>query len=1391
MPNVGLMCRFLVCFLILVQDLVFSSASAQVPPKKIGSIDDEEVSVQPGLVASYRSLADAKAAFSRMEAKPAFFLGRSTPDPRIPPGPFEVVWEGVVDLAGSTPLSFDAFVCGELTIEVNGDVVLQGAGETETSKIGPGKSLKLPGSMFRLRVHYRSLDQLPARLQIWWQGDSFAREPLPAWRLKHIANEKPARLANDQLLDKGRVLVGQLGCARCHQGALPGVSALPPGPALGDLGQRVSREWLLSWLDNPSAVRHDARMPALFTTDRTGEVERWLIAEHFLGSTPKKAEPAEAPGSHRMGRRHFINNGCSACHFLPDAERKDQADFQRFAFTGLKDRMPAEHLAAFIGNPHGRYPDDRMPRLPLTSDATRDIAAFLLEYSTAAPSKNEALKPPSEEEIKAVFKRLKISERAEIGPVLVREKGCAQCHTGIGSSTPIDVPLVDMKAERGCLSGKTLPRFNLDPEASKTLAAYLPVAGLEKHSSPVANRQRLVEHLGCIRCHQRDSDRPPPLEAIGSTLGGAWLWNMPFQRAPRLTNPHQKFTQAHLRSAIAEGVSGLRIANYTYHMPAFGNHADAIVQALAEADGELPDQPDAPLRVVSDPTLATLSGPALAGFQGYSCISCHVWNGKAFSQPDPGAVGTDLTRLKGRIRADWFERYLENPARIHPGTPMPSIFMKGRPAMLASVLDGNAVKQKEALWAYFSLGKTAPEPKPPPPVPVVAPGKGESVLVAQIPARAPPNTLIESICVLNESGDLFAYNLGTMTLHSAHTAGQITRTTQGRDRIFRIAGTPIGEGFETELPFQLLTDGKPEAPVSTTLHGYDRLDDGVRIRWRADFAEIKLEVAETIRFVTSGKTRRLTRDLVLMGMPKNQTVELRSRIVKDHPAKIIPTAGTADSRIADGVLIVKWTPDEQPTAMLSFQYDLPAAQTPPPFEQAVIPDLFKIEVPLERPGYKAIMYPRPKSVASEDLIMPAAVAVNPKDGRVFIASMKTGSIFVLNDPTDDGKKARFDDYAHGLFQEAYSMLAEADGLYVLHRRNLTKITDGKDGRAAKFNRVTYVDQAMADAYDYGYGLVRDKSGAFFYAQAPHADRKLPGAGNAMKLVSGQKPIEIAYGFRNPLGWAKNLEGDIFFTDNQGEWVASNKLCHLQDDHFHGYPNTEQKEYAKKTAAKTSIWVPYAWAKSINGVTCDTTGGKFGPFAGQFFMAELMFGGAIVRADVEKVNGVYQGSCFPFWGQGLLGPLTLAFDPKGRLFVGSIHEPAWMAQPDRGALFRLDFTGQTPFEMQSIKILPRGFRILFTQPVDAKTANALASYKIESFRYEYTGAYGSPELDRTTTKIESIKVAPDGLSADLLTTSLKTDRVYMIDARGVRSQKSEALVHPTGAYTLNEIPLNQP
>src|SRR5262249_45564376 len=149
--------------------------------------------------------------------------------------------------------------------------------------------LDRPRGFYPITIRYRSLPQVPARLQIGWEGPTFAREPLPAWHLKHALPE-PLAVSQEEQANRGRDALGRFGCARCHSGSFPGISDPPPGPALGDLGSRVQRDWLLRWLEDPAAVHADTRMPALFSADRTGFVERWLVADSLLG-------PGEPPPS--------------------------------------------------------------------------------------------------------------------------------------------------------------------------------------------------------------------------------------------------------------------------------------------------------------------------------------------------------------------------------------------------------------------------------------------------------------------------------------------------------------------------------------------------------------------------------------------------------------------------------------------------------------------------------------------------------------------------------------------------------------------------------------------------------------------------------------------------------------------------------------------------------------------------------------------------------------------------------------------------------------------------------------------------------------------------------------------------------------------------------------
>jgi hypothetical protein len=50
---------------------------------------------------------------------------------------------------------------------------------------------------------------------------------------------------------------------------------------------------------------------------------------------------------------------------------------------------------------------------------------------------------------------------------------------------------------------------------------------------------------------------------------------------------------------------------------------------------------------------------------------------------------------------------------------------------------------------------------------------------------------------------------------------------------------------------------------------------------------------------------------------------------------------------------------------------------------------------------------------------------------------------------------------------------------------------------------------------------------------------------------------MATGCRVPNGIAPGPEGNIFFTDNQGDWIQVCKLAHVVPGRFYGHPETKE------------------------------------------------------------------------------------------------------------------------------------------------------------------------------------------------------------------------------------------
>jgi len=116
-----------------------------------------------------------------------------------------------------------------------------------------------------------------------------------------------------------------------------------------------------------------------------------------------------------------------------------------------------------------------------------------------------------------------------------------------------------------------------------------------------------------------------------------------------------------------------------------------------------------------------------------------------------------------------------------------------------------------------------------------------------------------------------------------------------------------------------------------------------------------------------------------------------------------------------------------------------------------------------------------------------------------------------------------------------------------------------------------------------------------------------------------------------------------------------------------------------------------------------------------------------------------------------------------------------------------WTGKVPFEIKEMKSQPDGFELVFTTPVDKKSAADPASYAMNSYTYLYQSSYGSDEIQKQDLAITHAVVSEDGLSVRLKIKGLRELFVHELAVPGVRSLDGEPLLHPFAYYTLNRIP----
>lgn len=320
------------------------------------------------------------------------------------------------------------------------------------------------------------------------------------------------------LYSRGKAIYRQARCSICHMaGGRGGVVPLQVGINLKGIGDKVQRDWLYSWLENPSALFPETFMPRF----RFSEEDIRALIEYLMRDTDFAAQQApqkkfslkEDSETVASGKRIIELSRCVLCHeiegieeMLPQPEREAPSQEEGFAKLLRETKCLSCHKIKGQGGDYApdlthagskfkiRWLADFLQETDLIRPLSQQMPKLFLsreEAETAAKYIKKELvfeKELQEQVPKALLQGNLADLRAgvEEGRKIFQEKGCYSCHTlgGKGGALGPDLSMAPERLEPAYIylhlkdPGRfvpftTEPDFALSDEEAISLTVFL------------------------------------------------------------------------------------------------------------------------------------------------------------------------------------------------------------------------------------------------------------------------------------------------------------------------------------------------------------------------------------------------------------------------------------------------------------------------------------------------------------------------------------------------------------------------------------------------------------------------------------------------------------------------------------------------------------------------------------------------------------------------------------------------------------------------------------------------------------------------------------------------------------------------------------------------------
>ncbi|MFP6889411.1 MAG: c-type cytochrome [Nitrospinota bacterium] len=407
--------------------------------------------------------------------------------------------------------------------------------------------------------------------------------------VKAFSKREKMDLPREGRAQKGKRLVGELGCTGCHK--IPGLPQQRVGPNLSNTGSKLRRRWLVEFLLSPKKIRPVGYIPltaSRMPDFRLGRIEAEALVEYLMslkGNRPVPKRRLLTAGDPQKGADLFQKSGCGGCHRIG----------QRGGRLGpgisiASARLKPDWTVRWLLNPQAIDEKTMMPNFALKTSDARNLAAYIAGFTKSGGSP-----------VRGALDRVKVQK----GKKLFSNLGCWGCHRVDGfSSKGKKKTGPDLRSEgvrvqkrwllsflkapyriRPRLAGR-MPNFRLTSAEAGAVATFLGTLKGPPLSSPVGDARPLdnspkrlrearrlmgKKMLGCVSCHSWGSSRPegdpnrwgPDLSKVNERLRPVWvaaLLASPQRVQPGTDMPQYFPEEDELPREIAGGDRGRAIA---------------------------------------------------------------------------------------------------------------------------------------------------------------------------------------------------------------------------------------------------------------------------------------------------------------------------------------------------------------------------------------------------------------------------------------------------------------------------------------------------------------------------------------------------------------------------------------------------------------------------------------------------------------------------------------------------------------------------------------------------------------------------------------------------------------------------------------------------------------